>query len=74
MNIKDLTEKYKDYIVNLRREFHENPEPSLGVPFSAPVAPFDGKDLKEYMLSDISIAKDRPDYLNPKDKTRQIEK
>lgn len=44
---------------------------SLGVPFSAPVAPFDGKDLKEYMLSDISIAKDRPDYLNPKDKTRQ---
>lgn len=30
MNIKGLTEKYKDYIVNLRREFHENPEPSWG--------------------------------------------
>ncbi|WMJ81755.1 amidohydrolase [Clostridium sp. MB40-C1] len=30
MDIKDLTEKYEDYIVKMRREFHQNPEPSWG--------------------------------------------
>lgn len=29
MEIKDLANKYKDYVINLRREFHQIPEPSL---------------------------------------------
>lgn len=29
MEIKDLAKKYKDYVINLRREFHQIPEPSM---------------------------------------------
>ena len=29
MNIKELAEKNRDYVINLRREFHQIPEPSL---------------------------------------------
>ncbi|MGL5346362.1 MAG: M20 family metallopeptidase [Peptostreptococcaceae bacterium] len=29
MNIKDITSKYKDYIIEMRREFHANPEASM---------------------------------------------
>ena len=29
MEIKELAKKYKDYVVGLRREFHQMPEPSL---------------------------------------------
>ena len=29
MNVKDITKKYKDYIIEKRRYFHMNPEPSL---------------------------------------------
>ena len=29
MNIKEKALEYKDYTINLRREFHSNPEPSL---------------------------------------------
>lgn len=28
MNIKDITNKYKEYIIEKRRYFHQNPEPS----------------------------------------------
>jgi len=30
MDIKELARKYKDYVIDLRREFHMNPEPSWG--------------------------------------------
>lgn len=29
MNIKDLSVKYSDYAISMRREFHRNPEPSM---------------------------------------------
>ncbi|MCC0640610.1 MULTISPECIES: M20 family metallopeptidase [unclassified Clostridioides] len=29
MNIKEITNGYKDYVIKLRREFHENPEKSM---------------------------------------------
>ena len=29
MNVKEEAKKYKDYTIDLRREFHSNPEPSL---------------------------------------------
>ena len=29
MQTKKLAEKYKDYVIKMRREFHMNPEPSL---------------------------------------------
>ena len=29
MNVKDITKKYKDYIIEKRRYFHMNPEPTL---------------------------------------------
>lgn len=29
MEIKELAKKYKEYVINLRREFHQIPEPSL---------------------------------------------
>lgn len=30
MNIKDLAKKYKEYVIDMRREFHMYPEPSWG--------------------------------------------
>lgn len=29
MNVKNITKKYKDYIIEKRRYFHMNPEPSF---------------------------------------------
>jgi amidohydrolase len=29
MKVKELVEKYRDYSVTMRREFHMNPEPSM---------------------------------------------
>nr|WP_272508970.1 spore germination protein [Clostridium ganghwense] len=44
---------------------------SLGDAYGAPVAPFNFKDLKNFMLSSINISKERPHSLNPKDKKRK---
>ncbi|QZY54881.1 spore germination protein [Crassaminicella profunda] len=44
---------------------------SFGIPYFSPVAPFNFQDLKQYILSDINLAKKRPKFLNTKDKTRQ---
>ena len=29
MNVRDITKKYKDYIIEKRRYFHMNPEPKF---------------------------------------------
>ena len=29
MKSQELAKEYKDYVINMRREFHMNPEPSL---------------------------------------------
>ncbi|WP_432405217.1 spore germination protein [Wukongibacter sp. M2B1] len=44
---------------------------SLGVPYFAPIAPFNFKDLRNFIFSDVTLAKKRPDFLNTQDKTRQ---
>ncbi|CAH2214856.1 spore germination protein [Tepidibacter aestuarii] len=44
---------------------------TFGVPYVAPMSPFNFTDLKNYILSDITLAKKRPKYLNTHDKTRQ---
>lgn len=44
---------------------------SFGVPYLTPVAPFNFKDLKNYILSDITLAKKRPNFLRTQDNTRQ---
>lgn len=44
---------------------------SFGIPYVAPISPFNFKDLKNFVFSDITLTKTRPDFLKPKDKTRQ---
>jgi len=44
---------------------------SMGVPYGAPIAPFNFRDFANFFLSDITIAKKRPNYLRTKDKTKQ---
>lgn len=44
---------------------------SFGVPYVAPLSPFNFTDLKNYLLGDITLSKKRPKFLNTKDKTRQ---
>lgn len=44
---------------------------SFGVPYTAPIAPLNTRDLKNYLLSDIELDKNRPEFLKPKDKKRQ---
>lgn len=44
---------------------------SFDVPYVAPIAPFNLKDLKDYIFSDITLSKKRPGFLNTRDKTRQ---
>ncbi|WZL72200.1 spore germination protein [Clostridiaceae bacterium 35-E11] len=44
---------------------------NFGVPYITPIAPLDFKDLKGYLLSDITLSKKRPEFLNTRDKTRQ---
>ena len=47
---------------------------SFGVPYVAPLSPFNGTDLKNFMYSDIVKDNKRPEYLNTIDKTRQKKK
>lgn len=44
---------------------------SLGVPYMAPIAPLNLKDLYNYFLSNVSLSKRRPRYLKTQDKTKQ---
>lgn len=44
---------------------------SLGIPYTATLAPFRLKDLKNYLLSNVALSEERSDILTPKDKKRQ---
>lgn len=44
---------------------------TVGVAYTAPFAPFNFKDLKNFILGDITLDKQRPKYLNTKDKKKQ---
>ncbi|MCT4621273.1 MAG: spore germination protein [Marinisporobacter sp.] len=44
---------------------------TFGIPYVSPLAPFNFKDLKDYILSDITLSKKRHTVLNTKDHTRQ---
>jgi hypothetical protein len=44
---------------------------SFGVPFTAPIAPFNYKDIKNYILSNVVLDEERPSFLNTKDKKRK---
>lgn len=44
---------------------------SFGIPYTAPVAPFYFKDIKDFILSNIVITKSRPRYQKLKDKTKR---
>ncbi|MDP4177666.1 MAG: spore germination protein [Bacillota bacterium] len=43
---------------------------SFGIPYTAPLVPFNFKDLKNFFSSNIFTNKERPDFLKPKDKNR----
>lgn len=44
---------------------------SFGLPYFAPVAPFNFRDFKNYILNDLTLAKKRPNFLKTRDDTRQ---
>ncbi len=44
---------------------------SLGVPYMAPIAPLNLKDLLNYFMSDETLSKERPQLLRTQDKKRQ---
>jgi len=44
---------------------------SMGLPYGAPIAPFNFRDFVNFFLGDITLSKERPNYLRTKDKTRQ---
>ncbi len=44
---------------------------SFGVPYGAPIAPLNLKDLKSYLLSDVVLSKKRPRFLRTKNKNKQ---
>ena len=44
---------------------------SFGMPYFAPIAPFNFRDMKNYILNDLSLAKKRPNFLKTRDNTRQ---
>ena len=44
---------------------------SLGTVYTAPISPLNLTDLRNYILSNISLRKGRPEFLNTKDSTRQ---
>lgn len=44
---------------------------SFGIPFTAPVSPFNFKDIKNYFTSNVLLNEERPDFLNTKDKRRR---
>ncbi|MDF2881590.1 MAG: spore gernimation protein GerA [Clostridiaceae bacterium] len=43
---------------------------SFGIPYTAPLAPFNFKDFKNFIASNVFTNKKRPGFLNPKDKKR----
>lgn len=44
---------------------------SFGVPFTVPMAPFNYADAKNYTTANVILNKERPSFLNPKDKKRK---
>lgn len=44
---------------------------NLGIPYTAPVAPFSFKDLKDYVMSEPTKDNDRPRFLHLKNKKRK---
>lgn len=44
---------------------------SFGIPYTAPVAPFSFKAVKNFVLSNVVLSEERPDYLNLKDEKRK---
>lgn len=44
---------------------------SFGIPYTSGVAPFRFKDIKDYISSDVVSDKDRPDFLETKDKKKK---
>ena len=46
---------------------------TFGVPYTATMAPLHLRDIKNYLLSDITLAKKRPGFLKPQDDIRQDE-
>jgi spore germination protein KA len=46
---------------------------SFGFPYTAGIAPFNYKDIKNYIMSNVVLSKERPDLLQPKDKKRMDE-
>ena len=44
---------------------------TVGIPYTAPIAPFSLKDIKDFLLADVASNKDRPSYINANDKTKQ---
>jgi len=44
---------------------------SFGVPYTAPVAPFNYRDIKGFVLSNVVENNERPGFLNPKGKKRK---
>ncbi|GAA0177545.1 spore germination protein [Clostridium sediminicola] len=44
---------------------------SFGIPYVAPMSPLNLKDMKNFIFSDVTLAKERPNFLKTKDKKRQ---
>lgn len=44
---------------------------SFGISYVAPMSPFSLKDLKNFIFSDVTLAKERPNFLKTKNKKRQ---
>ena len=44
---------------------------TVGIPYTAPLAPFSSKDIKDFFLADVVTNKDRPSYIRTKDQTKQ---
>lgn len=44
---------------------------TFGVPYTAPISPFSFKGIKNFILSNVILDKDRPEHLHTKDKKRQ---
>lgn len=44
---------------------------TVGIPYTAPLAPFSLKDIKDFFLADVVTNKDRPSYTRTKDQTKQ---
>ena len=44
---------------------------TVGIPYTAPLAPFSLKDIKDFFLADVVTNKDRPSYIRTKDQTKQ---